>query len=151
MTPHTGAPGPGPEPAAGTAGPTGDTGPTGHAWHLVLGLTLWFVWFCATYGGLAVACAVAPPSPALGPLNWLNATVLVLATACTAAFGFAAWFSARAARRLSNAGGTGGTDATGAAGAGPRFIARSASALYATAALSTALVALPAVLLTPCV
>jgi hypothetical protein len=112
-----------------------------HAWHLVLGLTLWFVWFCATYGGVAVACAVAPPSPALGPLNWLNATVLLLAAVCTAAFGCAAWVSARAARR-------GPADATGAR---QRFIARSASKLYATAAVSTALVALPAVLLTPCV
>jgi len=138
MKPHTDAPGPASEPAASTAGDQG------HAWHLVLGLTLWFIWFCATYGGVAVACAVAPPSPALGPLNWLNATVLVLAAACTCAFGFAAWFSARAARRLTIAG------ATGATGAGPRFISRSATALYATAALSTALVALPAVLLTPC-
>jgi pilus assembly protein TadC len=134
MTPQADAPGPGPERAAG---------PAGHAWHLVLGLTLWFVWFCATYGGVAVACAVAPPSPALGPMNWLNATVLLLAAACTCAFGFAAWLSARAARRRPAV-------AAGAAGAGPRFIARSASALYATAALSTALVALPAVLLAPC-
>ena len=131
MTPQTDASGPGPERAAGLAW---------HAWHLVLGLTLWFVWFGATYGGVAVACAVAPPSPALGPMNWLNATVLLLAAACTSAFGFAAWVSARAARR-------GPADA---ADAGPRFIARSASALYATAAVSTALVALPAVLLTAC-
>jgi hypothetical protein len=108
--------------------------------HLVLGLTLWFVWFCATYGGVAVACAVAPPSPALGPMNWLNATVLLLAAACTAGFGLAAWLSARAAR----------PGPAGAAGARQRFIARSASALYATAALSTAVVALPALLLAPC-
>ena len=140
MTPRTQAPGPGPERAAGVAG---------HAWHLVLGLTLWFVWFCVTYGGVAVACAVAPPSPALGPMNWLNATVLLLAAACTAAFGVAAWISARAARRGPGAGA--GAAAAGAGGSGPRFIARSASALYATAALSTALVALPAVLLAPCV
>ncbi len=132
MKPQTDTTGPGPERAAGVAG---------HAWHLVVGLTLWFVWFCATYGGVAVACAVAPPSPALGPMNWLNATVLLLAVACTCAFGLAAWVSARAARRVP----------AGAAGAGPRFIARSGSALYATAALSTVLVALPAVLLAPCV
>jgi hypothetical protein len=112
-----------------------------HAWHLVLGFTLWFVWFCATYGGVAVACAVAPPAPALGPMNWLNATVLLLAAVCTAAFGCAAWFSACAARRMPG----------DAAGARKRFIARAASKLYATAALATAVVALPAVLLTPCV
>jgi len=131
VTPRTDAPEPGPERAAGLAD---------HGWHLVLGMTLWLVWFCATYGGVAVACAVAPPSPALGPLNWLNATVLLLAASSTAAFGFAAWVSARAARRVP----------ADLAGAGQRFIARSASALYATAAFSTALVALPAVLLTPC-
>jgi len=138
MTPHANAPEPGPERAAG---------PAGHAWHLVLGLTLWFVWFCITYGGVAVVCAVAPPSPALGPMNWLNIAVLLLAAACTGAFGLAAWVSARAARRLTT---KGAADAASAAGAGPRFIARSAATLYATAALSTALVALPAVLLAPC-
>jgi len=132
MKPQADMTGPGPEPAATSAG---------NAWPLVIGLALWFVWFCATYGGLAVACAVAPPSPALGPMTWLNALLLALAAACTCAFGIAAWVSARASRRVP----------AGAAGAGPRFIARSASALYATAALSTALVALPAVLLAPCV
>jgi len=122
----------GPEPTASTAV---------NAWPLVIGLALWFVWFCATYGGLAVACAVAPPSPALGPMTWLNATVLLLAAVCTGAFACAAWVSARGARRVSE----------GAASAGSRFIGRSAMALYTTAALSTALVALPAVLLAPCV
>ena len=111
-----------------------------NAWHLVLGLTLWFAWFCATYGGLAVACAVAPPPPAQGAWTWINAAVLLLAGVCTAAFGLAARASARAARNAS----------TQANGARPTFIARAATTLYATAALSTALVALPAVLLAPC-
>jgi len=106
-----------------------------NARHLVVGLTLWFAWFCATYGGLAVACAVVPPSPAQGAWTWLNATVLLLAAAVTAAFGLAAWASARAQ----------------AAGTRHRFLASAGTALYATAALSTAVVALPAVLLAPCV
>ena len=131
MTPRSQDREQGPERAAGLAD---------HAWHLVLGLTLWFVWFCATYGGVAVACAVAPPPPAQGPLNWLSATVLLLAAVCTAGFGLASWLRARAAQR----------GPAGEAGARRRFIARSASALYATAALSTAVVALPALLLTPC-
>lgn len=100
----------------------------------MVGLTLWFAWFCATYGGLAVACAVAPPPPAQGAWTWLNAAVLLLATACAGAFAVAAWASAR----------------VGAKDPRQRFMARSAAALYATAALSTALVALPAVALTPC-
>lgn len=112
-----------------------------HAWHLVLGLTLWFAWFCATYGGVAVACAVAPPPPEAGPLTWVNAVVLGLAVACTAGFGVAAWWCARAAR----------AERARPAAARRRFIARSSAWLYATAALATALVALPAVLLVPCV
>lgn len=110
------------------------------AWHLVIGLTLWFAWFCVTYGGLAVACAAAPPSPAQGAWTWLNAAVLLLAAACTAAFAGAAWASGRAARWRADAAST-----------RERFIARAATALYATAAFSTAWVALPAVLLAPCV
>ncbi len=112
-----------------------------HAGHLVIGLTLWFAWFCATYSGLAVACAVAPPLPAQGSWTWINAAVLLFAAACTVAFGVAAWRGARTARRL----------AAEADPTRPLFLVRASTALYATAAVSTALVALPAVLLAPCV
>ena len=61
-----------------------------HAWHLVLGLALWFAWFCATYGGLAAACSVAPPPPGAGPLTWLNAVALLVAAVCTAGLGMRA-------------------------------------------------------------
>lgn len=111
-----------------------------NAWHLVIGLTLWFAWFCATYGGLAVACAVAPPPPGQGAWTWLNAAVLLLAAACTTAFGVTAW---RSARTVPGA-------ATEANGTAQRFIARASTALYASAAVSTAVVAWPAVLLAPC-
>jgi hypothetical protein len=117
--------------------------PTGLAhpvWHLVFGLTLWFVWFCATYGGLAVACAVLPAPPSPGVYNWISAAVLLLALAFTVGFGFAAWLRARAARRVP----------AGADHARDRFIALTAAALYVAASLSTAVVALPALLLTPC-
>jgi hypothetical protein len=119
---------------------TADAARPAHAWHLVLGLGLWFAWFCATYGGLAVACAVAPPAAGRGPLTGLNAAVLLLAAATTAAFAAGAWASARTARRL-----PAGNDA-----ARRRFVARAAAALYVTAAVSTAVVALPALLLPPC-
>lgn len=125
----------------GVPDPAPDVVRPGHAWHLMLGLTLWFVWFCVTYGGLAVACAVAPPPVALGPHNGLSGAVLLLAAAAAAGFIYGAWACARAARRMP----------TGQAGARQRFIARSASALYATAAVSTAVVALPVLLLAPCV
>lgn len=128
-------------PNAEPSAPTPDAARPAHAWHLVLGLALWFAWFCVTYGGLAVACAVAPPPPEAGSLNWLNASVLLLAGATTAGFGASAWTSARTARRL-----PAGSDA-----ARRRFVARAAAALYTTAAVSTAAVALPAVLLAPCI
>ncbi len=112
-----------------------------HAWHLVTGLGLWLTWFCITYGGLAVACAVTPPSSALGAWTWLNAAVLLLAALCMAGYGAAAWASSRAARRAQEEG----------TGARQRFLASSATALYVTAVLCTAAVALPAVLLGPCV
>lgn len=112
-----------------------------HAWHLVLGLALWFAWFCATYGGLAVACAVAPPPADAGPMTWLNAVALLVAAVCTVGFGVASAMCARTARR----------ERLHAAAVRRRFIARSSAWLYATAALSTAFVALPAVLLPPCV
>lgn len=111
-----------------------------HAWHLVIGLTLWFAWFSATYGGVAVACAIAPPSPAQGAWTWINATVLLLAVAFTAGFGWVAWYSARGMQRMQ-------PDAH----ARDRFFAHTATALYGVAALSTMLVALPAVLMPPCV
>lgn len=106
-----------------------------NAWHLVIGLALWFAWFCVTYGGLSVACAVGPPPPAQGAWTWLNAAVLLLAAVVTVAFGLAARASARAR----------------AADESQRFMARAGTWLYATAALSTTVVALPAVLLAPCI
>lgn len=127
-----------PEPEA--AGPAADATRPAHAWHLVLGLTLWFIWFCATYGGLAVACAVAPPAAALGAMNGLNASVLVLAAGTTALLALGAWASARTARRLP----------AGEAAARPRFVAQVAAVLYVIAAVSTAVVALPALWLAPC-
>jgi len=110
------------------------------AWHLVIGLTLWFAWFCATYGGVAAACAIAEPAPGQGAWTWINATVLVFGLACTAGFVCAAWLSARGARRLPSD-----------AHARVRFLAHVGTALYTIAALSTVLVALPAVLMPPCV
>lgn len=121
--------------------PAGTSPSTGHAWHLVLGLTLWFAWFCATYGGLAVACAVAPPPPEAGPLTWLNAVALLVAALFTAGFAMAARKCARAAHE----------PCTHAAAQRRRFIARASAWLYAIAAVCTALVALPVVLLAPCV
>lgn len=43
-----------------------------HPAHLVIGLTVWSAWFVVLYGGLSVACQLAPPAPSSGPFNWIN-------------------------------------------------------------------------------
>lgn len=121
--------------------PSPDERRPAHAWHLVLGLTLWLVWFGVTYGGVAVACAVAPPEAGRGVLNWVNASVLGLAAVTMAAFAAGAWVNWRKALRM----------AAGGACERPRFVARVSVALYVIAAVSTAAVALPALMVPPCV
>jgi type VI protein secretion system component VasK len=114
--------------------------PASHPLHLVLGLTLWFVWFCVVYGGLSVACAVAPPLPEAGSLNPVNASLLVLTVLTTVLL---AW----AARRCW------GHAQQFPAGSPPgrkRFVADVSAALYALAAVSTLVVGLPLLLLPPC-
>ena len=97
-------------------------------------------WFCATYGGLAVACALAPPNGEPDHFGLFNAGVLMFATVCTAGFLGAAWRVGRVAWEAGQ-------------GASPqdRFFARAGSTLYAVAAFSTAWVAWPALVLPPCV
>ena len=43
-----------------------------HPIHLIVGLTLWSVWFVAVYSGLSVACAVNPPPPEARSLTLLS-------------------------------------------------------------------------------
>lgn len=112
-----------------------------HPLQLVLGLTLWFAWFCVAYGGLSVACAVAPPPAERGPWTWVNGSLLLLTLATTALLAWAAWACARAAALPA-----------GAPDRAPRrFVAATGAALHGTAALSTAFVGLPLAMLPPCV
>jgi len=112
----------------------------GHPLHLVLGLTLWFGWFCAIYGGAAVACAVAPPPVAQGAATWVNAGVLLLTAATTVGLAWGAWRMAQGVRAM----------APGPDTPRQRFVASVSSALYVTAAVSTVLVGVPAVFVPPC-
>uniref|UniRef100_UPI0017EDA1FE hypothetical protein n=1 Tax=Methylibium sp. TaxID=2067992 RepID=UPI0017EDA1FE len=68
-----------------------------HPLQLVLGLTLWAVWFCVAYGGLSVACAVAPPPPERGAWTWVNGSLLLLTLATVLLLAWAAWRCTRAA------------------------------------------------------
>ncbi|WP_447555969.1 hypothetical protein [Vreelandella sp. EE22] len=69
-----------------------------HPAHLVVGLTLWSIWFVAVYGGLSVVCAVAPPAPEQGPLTGLNLGLGLFSLMMTAALLWLAWGSWRVAR-----------------------------------------------------
>lgn len=108
----------------------------GHPVQLLLGLTIWCLWFVALYGALSILCAVAPPALEQGALSglklWLGLFTLVtlggllwLARCCLAAV----------PREPSRVG---------------RFIAGVAAGLYLFAASGVAFVALPLVALPPC-
>jgi hypothetical protein len=110
-----------------------------HPLHLVLGLLLWFVWFSAVYGGLAVACAWVPPVGPSTVVTALNAVALGVTALVAAWLFWAAWRTARAARP---------------AVAGlprQRFVAGLSAVLYAVAAVSTLAVGLPLLVVPPCV
>ncbi len=108
-----------------------------HPLHIVLGLLIWSLWFVAIYGGLSVACAVAPPAPQQGPWNWLNALLGLSAVATLILLGALARWSWRAGLRMHRQ---------------PRecFVARLAAGTHAVAALATLFIALPILRLPPC-
>jgi hypothetical protein len=118
------------------------SGGQGHPAQLLTGLTLWFVWLCLVYGGSAVACAVAPPPAQAGPWNWVNGALLALTVLFAVGFAVAAWRSARAAATL--AGAEQGV-------VRQRFFASAAAVLHGVAAVSTVVVALPLLVLAPCI
>lgn len=114
----------------------------GHPAQLLTGLTLWFVWFSLVYGGAAIACAVAPPPASAGPWNWANGALLVLTLVFVAGFGAAAGRTARAAAGFRG-------DEPGMARR--RFFASAGAVLYGVAAVATVVVALPLLVLAPCI
>lgn len=110
-----------------------------HPRHLIYGLLAWFAWLCVAYGVMSVGCASGLPSPELGSQTWINGVLLAvtaLAAATLAGMAFLAFATARRMPREPSSG---------------RFFATAAAALYSSAAVSTAVLALPLVLLPPCV
>lgn len=106
-----------------------------HPLHLVIGLTLWSLWFVAIYGGLSVACAVVPPAPEQGALTMINAALGVLTVVTMALLGWLAWACLMAARRA----------------AGPRrFVAGVAAGLYLYSSIGVLFVGLPLIGVPPC-
>lgn len=106
-----------------------------HPLQLVLGLVLWSLWFVVIYGGLSVACAVAPPVPEQGALTGINIGLGLLTLATTSLL--LEWSRncyREASRHQSHR----------------RFIALSAAGLHLFAAAGVVFVGLPVVVLPPC-
>lgn len=106
-----------------------------HPAQLALGLTLWSLWFVAVYGGLSVACALAPPALARGALTGINAWMGLLTLTSVALLAWLAWHCYRGARRCSGR---------------ARFVARLAAGLHLFAAVGVLFVGLPIAALPPC-
>lgn len=101
-----------------------------HPWQLVLGLAVWSLYFVGVYGGQALACRAGLAAPVVG------AGLLVFTVVVAAGLAWAAWRSAMVARRMQ-------------AGV-ERFMARAGASLHGVAALSTAFVGLPILLVPAC-
>lgn len=106
-----------------------------HPAQLLLGLTLWSLWFVALYGGLSVACVLAPPRPGQGALTAINGGLALLTLATLGLLVWLAW------RGL-----TAGRVSVG----GSRFIALTGAGLHLFSAAGVAFVGLPIVALPPC-
>ncbi|QTF91437.1 hypothetical protein [Halomonas sp. BM-2019] len=106
-----------------------------HPAQLVLGLTLWSLWFVAIYAGLSVACAVAPPAPGQGALTGINGGLALLTLPTLALLAWLAWRGLVAGR-----------ESIGPA----RFVALVGAGLHLFSAVGVAFVGLPLVALPPC-
>ena len=110
-----------------------------HPMQIILGLIIWSVWFAGIYGAHGVACAVNPPDPQLGIVNWLNASFGVGTLAVVALLlwlAHRAWKLSRPPHRLDER---------------QLFVARVAAGIHLIAALSTLFIGLQLAFLPPCV
>ena len=106
-----------------------------HPIHLVVGLTLWSVWFVAVYSGLSVACAVAPPPPEAGSLTLLNAVLGGFTFISAVGLAMLAWGSCHTAKQYQGR---------------QRFHAVVSGGLYLFSAFGVVFAGLPIVGVPPC-
>lgn len=109
-----------------------------HPLQLALGLVLWSLWFVLIYGGLSVICAFAAPPASQGPWNLAN---LLLGASTLPLFAFSGWLALRGWRagRVSDQ------------SSPRRFVALTGAGIHLIGMLATLFVALPLLLLPPCV
>ncbi len=105
-----------------------------HPLQLALGLIIWSVWFVLVYALLSLGCAFTPVERSLSAFNWLNGLLLAI-TLVTAAL--LVWFAVRCWRAPTPV-------------ANRRFIARLAAGIYLVAVVATLAVAMPILVLPPC-
>jgi type VI protein secretion system component VasK len=108
-----------------------------HPAHTTLGLILWSLWFVVLYGGLSVACELAPPTLERGAVNWLNASLLSLTLATTGVLLCLAQRCWRAAKRFEGS-------------SQERLIAHVGAGAHGFSAGATLIVGLPVTALPPC-
>lgn len=110
-----------------------------HPMQIVLGLIIWSIWFAGIYAAHGVACAVSPPDPAQGIVNWLNlsfagGTLLVVALLLWLAH--RAWKLARPLHELNER---------------LLFVTRVAAGIHLIAAVATLFIGLQLAFYPPCV
>lgn len=113
--------------------------PTSHPAHLVIGLTVWCLWFVAVYGGLSVACELAMPDPARGAVNPINLALILITVASSLWLARGAWVCWKSSTPSSHC----NPDSKG-------FIERLAASLYALSSGAALVVIGPMITLPPC-
>lgn len=108
-----------------------------HPIHLVGGLTLWGIWFVAIYGGLSVACTVAPPSPDRDALTGINVVLGVSTLGTAILLLWLTWACMKASRRTQVR--------------RERFFALASAGIYLFSAGATLFVGYPVMFLPPCI
>lgn len=109
-----------------------------HGVQLVLGLSIWIIWFAFLYSALSLGCVFAAPAPEAGAVNWLNLSLFIV-TGTTVAllilFAVKCWRAANGATQS----------------ASRLMIARLGAAVHGVAAVATLSVGATTLVLPPCV
>ncbi|WP_213999829.1 hypothetical protein [Arsukibacterium sp.] len=114
----------------------------GHPVQLVVGLTIWSIWFIAMYGGLSVVCRFAPPATQHSPFTWLNGGLFGLTVLVVVLLLLLAWRCGRYCLRQRRA-------KHHDAGV-TQFAGYVSTVLYLAAAVATLAGGLPVLVLSPC-